>query len=151
MASVNRVMRTVAALSCMVRRMRSPLFVTLLVTLLAPTAHAQGKFPPSSFKNLQVMPKDATAAVVVNTMKSFAMGLGVRCQFCHIGKEGLPLEEFDFISDTIPQKETARAMMRLTADINRQLDAAMPRAAGTEPRVTCVTCHRGSSKPTLTK
>jgi hypothetical protein len=131
--------------------MRSPLFVTALVTALAAPAFAQGAFPPSSFKNLQVLPRDSTAAVVVGTMKGFANNLGVRCQFCHIGKEGLPLEQFDFVSDTIPQKETARAMMRLTADINRQLDTAMPRAAGTEPRVTCMTCHRGSSKPTQAK
>jgi hypothetical protein len=107
----------------------------------------QGTFPPASFKNLQVLPKDATARVVVNTMKGFAGNLGVRCQFCHVGKEGLPLEQFDFVSDDIPQKTTARIMMRLTDDINRQLDAAVPRAAGTEARVTCVTCHRGKSTP----
>jgi hypothetical protein len=131
--------------------MRRPLFVTALVTLLAAPSFAQGTFPPASFKNLQVLPKDATAGVVVGTMKGFANNLGVRCQFCHVGKEGLPLEQFDFVSDSIPQKVTARAMMRLTADINRQLDAAIPRAAGTEPRVSCITCHRGSSKPTLAK
>jgi hypothetical protein len=131
--------------------MRSPLFVTALVTLLASPVLAQGTFPPSSFKNLQVMPKDSPAGAVINTMKGFAMGLGVRCQFCHVGKEGLPLDQFDFVSDTVPQKVTARAMMRLTADINKQLDAAIPRAAGTDPRVTCITCHRGSSTPTLAK
>jgi hypothetical protein len=131
--------------------MRRPLFVTALVTLLAAPSFAQGTFPPASFKNLQVLAKDATAGVVVGTMKGFANNLGVRCQFCHVGKEGLPLEQFDFVSDSIPQKVTARAMMRLTADINRQLDAAIPRAAGTEPRVSCITCHRGSSKPTLAK
>jgi len=139
------------ALSCNVRRMKSPLVALLVIPLLAPPAFAQGKFPPASFQNLQVLPKDATAGVVVNTMKQFANNLGVRCQFCHVGKEGLPLEQFDFVSDTIPQKTTARAMMRLTADINRQLDAAMPRAADSSPRVTCITCHRGSSKPTLAK
>lgn len=131
--------------------MRSPFFVTALVTLLAAPAHAQGAFPPASFKNLQVLPTDATAGVVVGTMKGFANNLGVRCQFCHVGKEGLPLEEFDFVADTIAQKVTARAMMRLTADINRQMDAAIPRAAGAAARVTCMTCHRGSSTPTLTK
>ena len=123
--------------------------LVLAAALLAatPSAFAQGTFPPSSFKNLQVLPKDASAVVVVGTMKGFANNLGVRCQFCHIGKEGLPLEQFDFVSDEIPQKKTARAMMRLTADINRQLDAAVPRAAGAEARVTCITCHRGKSTP----
>ncbi len=125
--------------------------VGVLLALTAAPSWAQNKFPPTSFKNLQVLPKDATAAVVVNTMKGFAINLGVRCQFCHIGKEGLPLEQFDFVSDEIPQKQTARIMMRLTADINKQLDATIPRLAGAEARVTCLTCHRGNSKPTTTK
>jgi hypothetical protein len=125
--------------------------LVLLLCLTTTPLLAQATFPPSSFKNLQVLPKDSTAGAVVGTMKGFAMNLGVRCQFCHVGKEGLPLEQFDFVSDEIPQKSTARAMMRLTADINRQLDAALPRAAGAEARVTCLTCHRGKSKPTNLK
>jgi hypothetical protein len=125
--------------------------VGVLLAWTAAPSWAQNTFPPTSFKNLQVLPKDATAAVVVNTMKGFAINLGVRCQFCHIGKEGLPLEQFDFVSDEIPQKQTARIMMRLTADVNKQLDATLPRPAGAEARVTCLTCHRGNSKPTTTK
>ena len=123
----------------------------VLVVLGGMPLFAQNTFPPASFKNLQVLPKDAPARVVVGTMKGFANNLGVRCQFCHVGKEGLPLEEFDFVSDEIPQKKTARIMMRLTDDINKQLDAAVPRAAGVEARVTCLTCHRGKSTPTNTK
>jgi hypothetical protein len=122
--------------------------VGALLLMSASPLFAQGTFPPSSFKNLQVLPKDSTAGVVVGTMKGFANNLGVRCQFCHVGKEGLPLEQFDFVSDEIAQKNTARAMMRLTASINKQLDTAVPRAAGAEARVTCITCHRGKSKPT---
>jgi hypothetical protein len=125
--------------------------VVVLSWLSASPLFAQAKFPPSSFKNLQVLPKDATAGVVVGAMKTFANNLGVRCQFCHIGKEGMPLEEFDFVSDDLQQKKTARLMMRLTADINSQLDTAVPRAAATEARVTCMTCHRGKSTPTNTK
>lgn len=125
--------------------------VVALVVLSASPLFAQGTFPPASFKNLQVLPKDASAGVVVGTMKGFANNLGVRCQFCHVGKEGMPLEQFDFVSDDLQQKKTARAMMRLTADINKQLDTAVPRAAAAEPRVTCLTCHRGKSTPTTTK
>ena len=122
----------------------------LLLSGVAPL-FAQNTFPPASFKNLQVLPKDSPARVVVGTMKGFATNLGVRCQFCHVGKEGLPLEEFDFVSDEIAQKKTARIMMRLTDDINKTLDTAVPREAGAEARVSCMTCHRGKSKPTNIK
>jgi len=127
--------------------------VVVIATILLGSApsFAQNTFPPASFKNLQVLPKDSPARVVIGTMKGFANGLGVRCQFCHVGKEGLPLEEFDFVSDEIAQKKTARIMMRLTDDINKTLDAAAPRAAGAEARVSCLTCHRGKSTPTNTK
>ena len=66
---------------------------------------AQNTFPPASFKNLQVLPKTRPRGVVVGTMKGFAINLGVRCQFCHVGKEGLPLEEFDFVSDEIRRRK----------------------------------------------
>lgn len=131
--------------------MRVAVGVVVLLLFVAVPSFAQNTFPPSSFKNLQVLPKDASARVVVGMMKTFANNLGVRCQFCHVGKEGLPLEEFDFVSDEIPRKKTARVMMRLAEDINKQLDAAVPRAAGAEARVTCITCHRGKSTPDNTK
>jgi hypothetical protein len=131
--------------------MRIVIGAIALVAIGSTSLSAQATFPPASFKNLQVLPKDSNARVVVGTMKGFANNLGVRCQFCHVGKEGLPLEEFDFVSDQIAQKKTARIMMRLTDDINQQLDAAVPRAAGAEARVTCITCHRGKSTPTNTK
>lgn len=125
--------------------------LTVMLAASANAAFAQGTFPPSSFKNLQVLPKDAPASRVIGTMKGFANNLGVRCQFCHVGKEGLPLEQFDFVSDEIQQKKTARIMMRLMENINKQLDTAVPRSAGAEARVTCITCHRGKSTPDNTK
>lgn len=129
-----------------------PTIVSFAVwALLAPSAaSAQNTFPPKTFQNLQVLPKDATAALVVGTMKGFANNLGVRCQFCHIGEEGLPLEQFDFVSDEKAAKQTARAMMRLTQEINKQLDTTVPTTAAA-PRVTCITCHRGKSTPTNLK
>ena len=68
-------------------------FVVFVVA--ASPAFAQGTFPPASFKNLQVLPKDATAAVVVNTMKGFAINLGVveLCVALHL--------VFDFAKDRL--------------------------------------------------
>ena len=131
--------------------MKTVVVIAILILFVPAPSFAQNTFPPASFKNLQVLPKDSPARVVIGTMKGFANGLGVRCQFCHVGKEGLPLEEFDFVSDEIAQKKTARIMLRLTGDINKTLDAAVPRAAGGEARVSCLTCHRGKSTPTNTK
>lgn len=118
----------------------------IIFVVAAHPAIAQGTFPPTSFKNLQVLPKTATAGDVVGTMKTFAGSLGVRCQFCHVGQEGMPLEQFDFASDEPAHKKTARAMMRLVQDINKQIDALLPPAAP-GARVTCFTCHRGSQTP----
>jgi Photosynthetic reaction centre cytochrome C subunit len=131
--------------------MKAVVVIAAIVLFVPAALFAQNTFPPASFKNLQVLPKDSPARVVIGTMKGFANGLGVRCQFCHVGKEGLPLEEFDFVSDEIAQKKTARIMLRLTDDINKTLDAAVPRASGAEARVSCLTCHRGKSTPTNTK
>jgi len=37
---------------------------------------------PDKFENLQVFPKEISKQDLIGNMKSFAMGLGVRCQFC---------------------------------------------------------------------
>jgi photosynthetic reaction center cytochrome c subunit len=118
------------------------------------TAHAQttppagqAKFPPDKFVNLQVMPPDTRPDVLIQAMKNFTRALGVRCQFCHLGKEGQPLNEFDFVSDQNPKKNSARNMMRMAAEINARLTKDMPDAATKGFQVTCYTCHRGAEHP----
>jgi hypothetical protein len=110
-------------------------------------ARAQGKFPPDKFVNLQIFPKDSPPDVVITAMKNFTRALGVRCQYCHVGEEGMPLEKFDFASDVKPQKLTGRMMIRLTGEINGQLTKAMPDAPAKGYQVTCFTCHRGAEHP----
>ena len=111
------------------------------------TPAAAQKFPPDQFMNLQVFPKDAKPDVVIQAMKNFTRALGVRCQFCHVGKEGQPLAEFDFVSDTNPNKNTARMMMRMAGEINARIAKEMPDAAAKGMQVTCYTCHRGAEHP----
>lgn len=79
-------------------------------------------------------------------MRNFTSDLGVRCQFCHIGQEGQPLEQFNFASDEKRTKLVARQMMSMVAEINRRVDSLPGRAAG-GLQVTCATCHRGVSRP----
>lgn len=118
-----------------------------LSMLTAASSEGGQKFPPDKFVNLKVIPSNATPDVVITAMKNFTLALGVRCQFCHVGEEGMPLDKFDFVSDTKPQKETARMMIRMAAEINGQLTKAMPDAPSKGYQVTCFTCHRGAQHP----
>jgi hypothetical protein len=85
---------------------------------------------PEKFENLKVLPADITRPQLLQVMRGFALGLGVRCQFCHVGEEGQPLSTFDFKSDEKPTKRTARVMLRMVHDINEsylsQLDTISP-------------------------
>jgi len=122
-----------------------------LALLLAPAAllpQAAGKFPPDSLINVQVFPRTTPVPEVTAAMRTFAMGLGVRCQYCHVGEEGMPLERFDFASDEKRTKLVARQMMRMVQEINRRLDTLPGRSTATALEVSCATCHRGVSKPT---
>jgi len=110
------------------------------------SAQPAGKIPPDSLINTHVIPKSTPVMDVVGTMRNFTSALGVRCQFCHVGQEGQPLAQFDFASDQKRNKLVARQMMRMVADINKRLDTIPARS---EPPVaaTCMTCHRGVSRP----
>ena len=110
------------------------------------SAQAPGKFPPDSLVNVQVFPKETPVTQVIAAMRNFAGGLGVRCQFCHVGEEGMPLARFDFASDEKREKLVARQMMRMVQEINRRLDT-IPERPTPALEVSCVTCHRGVSRP----
>jgi hypothetical protein len=71
---------------------------------------------------------------------------GVRCQYCHVGEEGQPLTQFNFMSDEKRTKVVARQMMLMVQEINRRLDS-LPAGLGARLQVTCNTCHRGTSRP----
>jgi len=98
-------------------------------------------------KNLQVLPKDLTRQQVTQVMRSFTAALGVRCSGCHVGEEGQPLNTYDFASDDKPMKLKAREMLRMSAAINDTYLAELPERREPSVRVTCVTCHRGVTRP----
>jgi hypothetical protein len=120
----------------------------ILVIGVASLASAQppGKFPPDSLINTKVIPHSTPVMEVVGTMRNFTSALGVRCQFCHVGREGQPLGEFDFASDQKRNKLVARQMMRMVAEVNRRLDT-IPERGKPPVTATCMTCHRGVSRP----
>ena len=99
---------------------------------------------PPPFKNLKVFPKDISRTELIANMKFFAQSLGVRCTYCHAGEEGQPLSAFDFASDAKEKKLTARKMLAMVHRINEQ-DFGVHDFS--KVKVTCFTCHRGSTKP----
>ncbi len=117
----------------------------LLVPLTA-AAQAPGRFPPESLVNVQVFPRTTPVVQVVGAMRNITGALGVRCQYCHVGEEGMPLERFDFASDERRNKLVARQMMRMVQEINRRVDT-IPERRTPPIEVTCTTCHRGVARP----
>ena len=108
---------------------------------------SSGKWPPDSLVNVTVLPRTIPVMNLVGVMRDFTSALGVRCQFCHVGQEGQPLEQFDFASDQKRTKLTARQMMAMVQEINRRIDTLPQHNAATGLQVTCLTCHRGVSRP----
>lgn len=102
-------------------------------------AHAQGGPPPSLegktaeqiYKNIQVL-KGTPADELTQSMHLIRGALGVECEFCH--------EERDRSADTVPKKATARKMIQMMMDINKN-------SFDGRQMVTCYTCHQGRPDP----
>ena len=122
---------------------RGTLFVLAFCTVFAAPVAAQ---IPRTFTNLQVLPKDIQQRPLIDMMRSFALSLDVRCQFCHVG-EGDDLSKFDFASDAKPTKATARKMLRMVTAVNEQVSSIGEPAPAGAAKITCFTCHRGARKP----
>src|SRR5690348_15362374 len=78
--------------------MRRSILAFALTTVPVALGAQAGKFPPDSLVNVKVIPKGTSPIQVVGQMRNFAVGLGVRCVFCHVGEDG-PLDKIDFVSD----------------------------------------------------
>jgi len=114
----------------------------MLLSLADLPAEAQ---VPDKFTNLQYFPKTISRQELLGNMRGFSFSLGVRCQFCHAGKDGNKLDQVDFASDEKDTKKTARAMLRMVDAINQEYIAKMGRTSPV--RVECVTCHHQLSIP----
>jgi hypothetical protein len=128
------------------------------VTTVAQTPQAApppaGGPPPMQMRsfpaptNLQVLPKDLTGQQIHEIMEHFAGSLGVHCDTCHaadpknIAPNGRP--RLNFADDSKPEKNTARLMITMTQDINKNYVSKVPDA---DQKVTCGTCHRGKLQP----
>ncbi len=127
-------------MTSVIHRLTISVFVT--AALLALPASAQ---IPDQFTNLRVLPEDIDKGALINAMREFAGGLGVRCNHCHVGESPNSLEGFDFASDDKEPKRVAREMMRMTRAIN---ESFLPKTGREDLlAVNCRTCHHGTERP----
>jgi photosynthetic reaction center cytochrome c subunit len=86
-------------------------------------------------KNIQVL-SGLPESQLIPVMNYMASSLGENCTFCHVNKDG----KWDFVSDTKPEKGTAREMIKMVQSINKTSFKG-------NQEVSCFTCHRGSEHP----
>ncbi len=104
---------------------------------------------PENPKNVKVLPKSTVGRELQRTMFGFTAGLGVRCTYCHVGEEGKDFSEYDFASDDKPEKNQARIMIKMMNAINTEYLVEFHKDNRASLEVTCITCHRGNSRPIL--
>src|ERR1039458_8180781 len=86
------------------------------------------------YKNI-VQLKGTPADQLMPAMQFMASSLGAECAFCHV--------QGQMESDDKPAKRTARAMIAMTAAIDKDNFRG-------QLQVTCFSCHRGSARPVNT-
>jgi hypothetical protein len=121
----------------------------LVAAALASPAGAAAQWPPESFTNLRVLPEDIPVRELVGMMAGFTRALGVRCTYCHVGEESMPLGEYDFASDDRPAKRKARLMLEMVGQINNVHLAGLAERSQPAVGVQCITCHRGQARPRM--
>jgi hypothetical protein len=135
--------------------------VLVLTGTLTVAAVAQNKDrkqgPPPRPTNLRILPEDIEHDSLINTMRIYSASLGVKCGFCHAPSKE-PGGHLDFASDEKREKATARRMMEMTAEINKEFFRPRRRRGRDDEdrgeqqaslRVTCYTCHHGHEEPEM--
>ncbi|MBI3450807.1 MAG: c-type cytochrome [Acidobacteria bacterium] len=107
----------------------------LALAAAAPVAAAEDKPAEQTQKNIQVLKGMPTSQIgpVMNAMRA---SLGVNCAFCHVVNG----DKWEMDKDDKDEKKTARKMIQMVLDINRN-------SFGGRPAVTCNSCHRGANHP----
>ena len=114
---------------------------------LSIAATRPGVKPAGDYKNLQVLPANISSKMLTKIMvDQFQDDLGVSCNFCHA--ENKDSHKPDYASDEKPEKEIARAMMRMTNGINEKYFGLQHAMVGDSVlAVSCETCHHGQAHP----
>ncbi len=97
--------------------------------------------------NLQVLDSTISHDELINQMGKISDALGVGCDYCHSPGKDPSSREMDFASDAKKEKLVARAMMRMTREINGSYLAKINELESPRVTVECVTCHHGQPEP----
>lgn len=101
---------------------------------------------PTEPKNLKVLPKGTGGDDLKAIMQGWNNALGVKCNHCHVSKEGAPFSQWDFVSDEKGEKGMTREMVKMTMDLNKKY---ITKKFKSDHMITCGTCHRGEKAPSM--
>ena len=127
--------------------MTRTVFASCTLVLVSALRLDAQQFPPERLENVKAYPADMSVRALVDTMRAFTRALGVRCTYCHLGRESDPLTAYDFKSDEKPQKVKAREMIRMVMAINNDHLGKLNLRRDPAIAVSCATCHRGVPEP----
>ena len=121
--------------------------ITALALLVITGVAGTQRDTSNHYSNLKVLPKNVSSKILSHIMiDEFEDGLGVSCNFCHAKENNS--NKLDYASDTKPEKEIARSMMRMTMTINKKFfQLKHPLLGDSAIIVTCSTCHHGQPHP----
>jgi hypothetical protein len=129
----------------MIKKLIVIVFLSLVVIIVQ--SSAQQKNPKEEKpQNLKVLSKKLSDEEIHTIMRGYAKSLGVRCGFCHKHDNGNP-PNFDFASDEKNEKLVARKMIKMVDAINKKYIDKI--GEHKFEKITCVTCHMGNTKPTV--
>lgn len=115
------------------------------VVIMAAVGAAQQRPQPKP-TNLQVLDSTITHDELIDQMGKFTNALGVGCDYCHSPSKDPNSRDMDFASDAKKEKIVARAMMKMTRDINGTYLANVTGLEAPLVAVECMTCHRGQTE-----
>jgi hypothetical protein len=124
------------------------LLSALIPALVRASREAEAQIP-DKFTNLKVLPPDISRDSLVGIMRGISLSLNVRCQYCHVGGDGVSFRGVTFEKDDDPDKLKARFMLRMVDSLNRVVLPNLPGLSRAPLRIECKTCHRGAARPLL--
>ncbi len=90
------------------------------------------------FKNLQMF-KELKAGQIPGIMETWSHSLGTMCGHCHTVDQ--------WAKDDKPEKQIARDMLAMLANINSKELSTIKNLDSKNPQISCWTCHEGRIKP----